>query len=108
MKTTFIRIESEDELPVGVVRNTTRPNLFGYLYTDTESKNLEVKTDIGILGNGINVALFKEILDNGFVELLNMKEIEYVTQLGKYVFKRNKDSDVTVYYINTSSEKKRF
>jgi len=100
MKTTYIKIDSEDQLPVGVIRNTTRPNLFGCLYTDT--KTLKVEREYGVLEGKINVCVFKKILDDGFVELLNMEEIEYNIPLGKYVYKRQ--ADVVVYYLKSSSE----
>lgn len=101
MKTTFIRIENESELPVGVVRNTTRPNLFGCLYTNT--KTLKVEKDMGILEKEANVCIFKKNLDDGLTELLNMKEIEYNIPLGKHVFKRK--ADLVVYYMYSNSER---
>lgn len=100
MKTEFIKIESEDKLPDGVIRNTTRPNLFGCLFTNTET--LEVERDIGILEKEDKVVIFKKILDDGFVELLNMPTLEYNIPLGKHVYIRK--ADVIVYYIKTKSE----
>lgn len=100
MKTTFIKIDSEDELPVGIIRNTTRPNLFGCLYTNTET--LEVEREYGALEEDKNISIYKKILDDGFVELLNMSEIEYNIPLGKYVYKRK--ADVVVYYLKSASD----
>ena len=104
METTFKKIESEDELPDGVEKNITRPNLFGCLFTNTET--FKVEEDIGILGKEGKVNIFKKCLDDGFVELLNMLTIEYNNQLGKFIYERK--ADLVVYYINTSSEKEMY
>lgn len=104
METTFIKIESEDELPNGVERNITRPNLFGCLFTNTDT--FEVEEDIGILGKEGNVKIFKKVLDDGFAELINMPTIEYNIPLGKFVYERK--ADVVVYYIQSASEKEMY
>ena len=101
MRTTFKKIESEDELPEGTIRNLTRPNLFGCLYTD---ENLDVKEDLGILGVEGEVILFKKKLDSGIVTLLNTEEIDYVSPMGSHRFIRK--ADVTLYYISSNFEKR--
>ena len=96
MKTIFEKIDSESELPENVVRNLTRPNLFGHLYTDD---NLEIKQDLGVLGVEENVNLFQESLNNAIVSVLNEDFIDYITPYGGFTFERK--ANVTLYYLKS-------
>lgn len=97
METKFVRIESEDELPPNVVRNLSRPNLFGCLYTDYVTK--KVKVEKGLLAKEEEVFLFSKKINKGLIDLLREKTIEFNSAFGNIVFIRK--ANVTLYYIKS-------
>ena len=100
--TKFVKVKSRDDIPsgIGLVKNLTRPNLFGCLYRD---ENLNIVEDKGILGVEADVFLFKEKLDAGIVSLLQSEKIDYNNHLGERQFVRK--ANVTLYYIHSSMER---